>query len=104
MRRPRSWWLRKKRIHRRVAESAEKCEGEANMSRWRLDAGQIEVVDERVAEILRKKTPAERLAIAFEANRTARRLMAGGLRSQHPDWSDEAIKREIARRMSGGAV
>ena len=72
------------------------------MSRWRLDPGQIEVVDEAVAEILRKKTPAERLAIGFAANRTARRIMAGGLRSQYPEWDDARIQKEIARRMSGG--
>ena len=30
----------------------------------RLDAGQIEVIDQTMADILRRKTPAERLAIA----------------------------------------
>ncbi len=71
------------------------------MTKWRLDAGQIEVVDEAVAEILRRKTPAQRLAMGFAANRTARRIMEGGLKSQHPDWNDLRVRAEIARRMSG---
>ena len=30
---------------------------------FRLDAGQIEVVEDRMAEVFRTKTPAQRLAI-----------------------------------------
>jgi hypothetical protein len=68
--------------------------------KWRLDAGQIEVVDEAVAEILRQKTPAERIALASEMHRTARLLITARLQEQHPEWTDEAIAREVARRMT----
>jgi hypothetical protein len=66
----------------------------------RLDPGQIEVVDEAIAEILRQKTPAERIAIACEMHRTARLLITARLQQQHPEWTEEAIAREVARRMT----
>jgi hypothetical protein len=74
------------------------------MTRWRLDPGQIEVVDDAVAQVLRSKTPAERIAMALAANRTARLLIAGALRTRHPDWSKQQIASEVARRMCGGAI
>jgi hypothetical protein len=72
------------------------------MIKWRLDPGQIEVVDNDVAAVLRTKTPAERLAMIFAANRTMRRTIEGALRTWHPDWTNEEIRHEIARRMSRG--
>ncbi len=71
---------------------------------FRLDDGQIEVVDPFVAECLRKKTFAERMEMVFEANRTMRLLIAGRLKTEHPDWSDEQIQAEVARRMLHGAT
>lgn len=62
----------------------------------------IEVMDDATAEMLRGKTPAERLAMAFAMNRTARNLIAGGARWQHPDWSEEEIQQEVVRRMTRG--
>jgi hypothetical protein len=70
--------------------------------KWRLDAGQIEVVDEDVAAVLRKKTPAERIALAAAAHRMARALLAGQIRARHADWTDEQVQREVARRLIGG--
>jgi len=69
--------------------------------KWRLDPGQIEVVDDAVAEVLRRKTPAERIAMIFDANDTMRLIIAGGLQTQHPEWSDDEIAAEVARRMLG---
>jgi hypothetical protein len=66
------------------------------------DAARIELLDPAMVAVLRGKTPAERLAIAFAANRTMRLRLEGHLRTRHPDWSDQAIQREIARRMSLG--
>ncbi len=70
--------------------------------KWRLDDGQIEVLDPRVAEALRAMTPARRIALGLEANRTARLLIAGHLRTLHSDWSEEQVTAEIARRMLRG--
>ena len=63
----------------------------------------VELLDEAVVKVLRKKTPAERVAMIFAANRTMRLRLEGHLRSRHPDWDDQALMQEIARRMSHGA-
>ena len=72
--------------------------------KWRLDKGQIEVVDDAVAEILRRKTPAQRVQMALEANRFMRLRLEGHLRSIHPDWDAPRIQAEIARRMLLGSA
>jgi hypothetical protein len=64
----------------------------------------VEVVDRDMAEVLKTKTPAERLAIASALWRSARVLLTGNLRSLHPDWDDDALRREVVRRMSHGAI
>ena len=69
--------------------------------KWRLDPGQIEVVDDAVADVLRRKTPTERVEMILDANRTMRLLIEGHLRTWHPDWPDEQVAAEIARRMLG---
>jgi len=70
--------------------------------KWRLDAGQIEVMDEAVAEMLRRKTPAERVAMVSECHRTMRLMLEGYLRSRHPEWDDARLQAEVARRMTRG--
>lgn len=51
----------------------------------RLDDGQIEAVDDAQAEVLRQKTPAERVGMICASNRTMRLLIAGHLLTRHPD-------------------
>lgn len=63
----------------------------------------IELLDDVMVEILRKKTPAERLAMGLEMNRTARLVIAASLREYHPDWTPRQIEEEIGRRMLYGA-
>lgn len=70
---------------------------------WRLDKGQIEVVDDAVAEVLRRKTVAQRVEMALAANRLVRLRMEGHLRTLHSDWDDARIQAEIARRMRLGS-
>ena len=70
----------------------------------RLDAGQIEVVDERMAEVLRGKSPAERLAMGWSMWSYARDMIASVLRQEHPDWDAKRLQQEVARRLSHGAV
>ena len=72
--------------------------------KWRLDPGQIEVVDESVARVLRGKQTWERAEMVFAAYRTGRLVVEASVRRQHPDWSDGVVMREVARRMSGGAI
>jgi Rv0078B-related antitoxin len=63
----------------------------------------MDIVDDRVAEILRSKSPAERLAIADGMWRFARRMIREIIVREHPDWSEAEINRQVARRMSHGA-
>ncbi len=64
----------------------------------------IEVVDDRVAEILRKKSAAERLAIVDGLWRFAREMIRANIAREHLEWSMEEVQRQVARRMSHGAV
>jgi hypothetical protein len=62
----------------------------------------IELLDDAIVEVLRRKTPAERVAMIFAANRTMRLRLEGHLRSRHPDWDAQTVMQEVARRMSLG--
>jgi len=70
----------------------------------RLDGMQLESVDETMAEIYQKKTPAQRLQIAFGLWRSTRLMLVNILRSLHPDWDENRLQREAARRISHGAI
>jgi hypothetical protein len=70
----------------------------------RLDLGQIEVVDDAMAEILRHKTLAERIRIGLALWTSARDMLIAHLKRTHPDWSIEMVQKEVARRLSHGAV
>ena len=70
----------------------------------RLDKGQIEVLDDSMAEVLRQKTPAERINIGFSMWVSAHDMLMAHLRSTHPDWSAEIVEKEVARKLSHGAV
>lgn len=70
----------------------------------RLDAGQIEVVDDIMAEVLRLKTPAERLCIGFNLWESAFRMLKAHLGKTHPEWNTGQIEKEVAKRLSHGAV
>ena len=69
-----------------------------------LNPPRIEVPDDKVVDILRRMTPAERLAVANNMWLAARNAIECMLRSEHPDWSDEQVLKEITRRMLRGSV
>jgi hypothetical protein len=69
-----------------------------------FDPRRYEIIDEQMAEIMRSKTPAERLAIVNSMWRMARGLIQSMLRHDHPDWTDDDINKETARRMLRGAL
>jgi hypothetical protein len=73
------------------------------MARTPLDPRKIELLDDAMVAVLRTKTPAERLAMAFDCNRTARLIIAGHLRTLHPDWTEPQIQAGVAGRMLDGA-
>jgi hypothetical protein len=64
----------------------------------------FESPDDTMAAIYKNKTPGERLRVAFGLWTSTRILLAGILRAQHPDWDDQSVRAEVARRMSHGAT
>ena len=72
--------------------------------RLRLDSGQIEVVDDTMAEILRRKSPAERIRIAFNLWISTHAMLTTHLMKTHPDWDAKKVGYEVARRLSHGAI
>lgn len=68
----------------------------------RLDKGQIEVVDEKVAEILKKKTGKERLKMVWDSWTYFNKRLRAYLIINHPEWTDEELRKEIIRRMTCG--
>ena len=63
----------------------------------------IEIVDRDMAAILREKTEAERLQIAWGMWSFAREMIENTLRAEKAGWSDSEIHREVARRLSSGS-
>jgi len=57
-----------------------------------------------VAEVLRRKTPGERMEMVGELWRTARIWIESAVRWQLPDWDDEQMLAEVRGGMSGGPV
>ena len=61
----------------------------------------VEVMDDAMAEIMRRKTEAERLRMAFDMCESVRGMLLNLLRSEHPDWTEDEVRREAARRAGG---
>jgi hypothetical protein len=61
----------------------------------------MEMVDDEMAAILRTKTEAERLAVGWGMWTFARDMIPNILRAEHPEWTDQEIQQEVARRLSG---
>ena len=64
----------------------------------------VEFMDREMVEILRSKTVTEKIAMVGAAHRTAKKLVACGIRGRHPDWTEEEIQLEVARRMIDGTT
>ena len=62
----------------------------------------MEIVDHDMARVLAEKTEAERLQIGWGMQRSAVRMMTRIIRAGHPNWTDEEVRREVARRISHG--
>lgn len=57
------------------------------------------MLNTEAAAALQSQSPGERLAVAFGMWDTARLMLAGTLRQQHRDWSEEQIQQEVANRL-----
>jgi hypothetical protein len=69
-----------------------------------LNPKQVEVIDDRMAEVLKSKTPAERLRIGFNMWVSARRMLLSHIQHTHPDWSQLQVEREVAGRFLHGSL
>jgi hypothetical protein len=63
----------------------------------------IDMVDDQTVEILRQRGSAGRLEMAFGMWRSAREIITSILVSEHPEWSEDEVASEVARRLSHGA-
>jgi hypothetical protein len=66
--------------------------------------GQIEVMDDEAADILRTKSDIKRLEISWPMWSSARVLLTRYVRNKHPQWNDVQITQDVARRMSHGTI
>jgi hypothetical protein len=64
------------------------------------DPSRIEVVDPRVAAVLRAKSGMERLRLAHEAWELARDRLTAFLAARHPGSDQQAIRKLVARRLA----
>lgn len=61
----------------------------------------IEVLDDDMVRVLQSKTPEERIAMVFDANRTMRLMLESHFRERHPEWDQSQITSAVARRLLG---
>jgi len=60
----------------------------------------IEVIDDDVAEMLRRMSGFDRWAAADAMCKAARELIEWSVRMNHPDWETGQVDREVARRIA----
>ncbi len=63
----------------------------------------IELPDEKMIAVLQTMTPARRLETAFYLARLAKKMMWAQAVSSHPEWTEQQIREEVARRILRGA-
>lgn len=68
-----------------------------------FDIRRIEVIDDKSAEVFRRMGGVRRLELMEKLNRAGRAYMAANVRRQHPDWDEDQVRREVARRILDGA-
>jgi hypothetical protein len=73
-------------------------------TKYRLDPGQFEVLDDAMAKVSREKTPAERIQIGFTIWTSARNMLIAHIKNTHPEWNPQKIEHEAAKRLSHGTV
>lgn len=64
----------------------------------------LEILDEKIIQILKQKSSQERLSIAFNLWKTARKFLVNHLKNTHPDWDDRKIQMEVLKRFLYGSI
>ena len=68
-----------------------------------LDPRRIELLDPAIVAILKTKTPAEKLAMVFDAHQFAFDVQCCQIRAAHPEWSISDVRDAVVRRLSRGS-
>jgi hypothetical protein len=63
----------------------------------------IEVVEDEMAEVLKRKTGEARLQIVDVLYRSAWQLIESNVLVSHPDWDAAQVRAAVAARIAGGA-
>ncbi len=72
------------------------------MKKLRLDRGQIEVIDDKIAEIIKTKSGPDRLKMVWDAWAFFEKRIRVYLKNIHPEWTEEQIRKEIVKRVTHG--
>jgi hypothetical protein len=67
------------------------------------DVSRTDMVDSRVAAILRAKSGMERLRLAHEAWELAHARLTAYLAARHPEWDRQQVQSAVAERLSRDA-
>jgi hypothetical protein len=65
------------------------------------DFSHIEIVSDEMVDMLRTKTPLERLLMGDRMFIQARQMMVAAIRGSHPEWHDMQIRDHIVKRLHG---
>ena len=64
----------------------------------------FEIIDDQMAEILRRKTDVQRLRSVDGFWRSARAILRAAIVTEHPDWDRTRVNVEISKRISNEAI
>ena len=64
----------------------------------------VELMEDEMYELLRQKTPMETNLNADRMWKDTRVMILNFVRKEFPDWEQEKIEKEVARRMLNGAT
>lgn len=62
----------------------------------------IEIIDDDMAAVWRKLTPAQKMRTVDAMFRSARTMITCAVREAHPEWEEQRVAREVSRRISHG--
>lgn len=82
-------------------EGSQKC-GSPNLAAQ--DGVKFEIIEDQMAEFLRRKTDLQRLRSVDGFWRSARAILRAAIVTEHPDWDRSRVNVEISKRISNGAV
>ena len=67
------------------------------------DPARIEVIDEAMADVYRRMSTDQRIAVAHGMWRYARQRLEAAVRWQHPELDERAVAQEVSRRLLNGS-